>query len=276
MSCSTLSLAAAEELAGTASVASRWLVVEVGGAWGRDVVADTELPSAVRERLDSWTESEDGSRVLFVRRPDRRGPQATVLAARSAEDGGELRRLRLPSLQALTDADVDAGERLDGPLVLVCVHGRRDPCCARLGVPVFDALAAEVTPELLWQSSHQGGHRFAANVLALPSGISLGRVAPESASAVATELRAGRIPLEHFRGRTIHPPPAQAAEAAVRSRFGLRNLADVRVLEVDSSRVVVQVPDGLLNVVVDATEGPVRPESCAAEPVPATTYSVRW
>jgi hypothetical protein len=276
VSCSTLSLAAGEALAGTASVASRWLVVEVGGAWGRDVVADTELPAAVRERLETWAASEDGSRLLFVRRPDRRGREATVLAARSDEDGGELRRLQLPSLQALTEADLDGGERLDGPLVLVCVHGRRDPCCARLGVPVFDALAAEVAPELLWQSSHQGGHRFAANVLALPAGISLGRVAPESASAVAAELRAGRIPLEHFRGRTIHLPSAQAAEAAVRSRLGLRHLRDVRVLDADSSRVVVQVPDGLLDVVVEATEGPARPESCAAEPVPATTYSVRW
>ena len=276
MSCSTLSLASGEAFAATASVASRWLVVEVGGAWGRDVVADTELPASVRERLATWAASEAGSRLLFVRRPDRRGPEATVLAARSDEDGGELRRLQLPSLHALTEADLDGGERLDGPLVLVCVHGRRDPCCARLGVPVFDALAAEVAPELLWQSSHQGGHRFAANVLALPAGISLGRVAPESASAVATELRAGRIPLEHFRGRTIHPPSAQAAEAAVRSRLGLRHLRDVRVLDADSSRVVVQIPDGLLDVVVEATEGPVRSESCAAEPVPATTYSVRW
>jgi hypothetical protein len=276
MSCSTLSLAVGEALAGSATVASRWLVVEVGGAWGRDVVGDTELPAAVRERLETWVQSEDGSRVLFVRRPARRGPKATVLTARSNEEGGELRRLRLPSLEALPEANLDAGERLDGPLVLVCVHGRRDPCCARLGVPVYDALAAEVAGELLWQSSHQGGHRFAANVLALPAGISLGRVAPDSASGVATELRAGRIPLEHFRGRTIHPPPAQAAEAAVRSRLGLRELLDVRVLEVDSSRVVLQTPDGLLDVVVEAREGPVRPESCAAEPVPATAYSVRW
>lgn len=276
MSCSTLSLAAGEALAGTASVVSRWLVVEVGGAWGRDVVADTELPAAVRERLETWVQDEEGSRVLFVRRPDRRGPETTVLTASSDEDGGELRRLQLASLEAFPEAVLDAGERLDGPLLLVCVHGRRDPCCARHGVPVFDALAAEVPPELLWQSSHQGGHRFAANVLALPAGISLGRVAPESASAVAAELRAGRIPLEHFRGRTIQPPLAQAAEAAVRSRLELRDLRDVRVLEFDASRVVLQTPGGVLDVVVETTEGSVRPESCAAEPVPATTYSVRW
>jgi hypothetical protein len=276
VSCSTLSLAAGEALAGTASVASRWLVVEVGGAWGRDVVPDTALPAGVRERLERWLQTEDGSRVLLVRRPDRRGPETTIFSARSDEDGGDLRRLRLPSLEALPGADLDTGEWLEGPLLLVCVHGRRDPCCARQGGPVFDALAGEVPPELLWQSSHQGGHRFAANVLALPAGISLGRVAPESASAVAAELRAGRIPLEHFRGRTIHTPVAQAAEAAVRGRLRLRGLRDVRVLEYDSRRVVLQTPDGALDVVVDTERGPVRAESCAAEPVPARVYSVRW
>ncbi len=41
--------------------------------------------------------------------------------------------------------------------------GRRDRCCARLGVPLFDALAPHVDADRLWQSSHHGGHRFAAN-----------------------------------------------------------------------------------------------------------------
>ena len=36
--------AAGEAPAGTAPTVRRWLVVEVGGAWGRDAVPDTELP----------------------------------------------------------------------------------------------------------------------------------------------------------------------------------------------------------------------------------------
>ena len=65
--CSQASLDAEEPLAGTATEARRWLLVEVRGAWGRDPVADTELPPGVRERL-----SELEGRVTFVRRPDRR------------------------------------------------------------------------------------------------------------------------------------------------------------------------------------------------------------
>ncbi len=276
MSCSTLALAAGERLAGTATVARRWLLLEVRGTWGRDVVADTELDQEVRERLESWVAEEEGSRVLFLRRPERREGPVAVFLARSEEDGGELRRLTLSTLQALPDADLDAGEPVTGPLVLVCAHGRRDPCCARNGVPLFDALSAHVPAELLWQSSHQGGHRFAANVLVLPAGLSLGRVPAGEAATIAADVAAGRIPLEHFRGRTIHSADAQAAEATVRAQLGLAELDDVRVLKSASGRVVLETPTGTLETTVDASPGAVRPESCGADPAPATVYRVRW
>lgn len=276
MSCSGLALAAGEALAGTAPTARRWLVLEVGGPWGRDAVPDTELPDPVRGRLEGWLSEESGSRVLFSRRPERRGPEAIVWIAHSERDGGELWRLALPSLAALPDVSLDEGEPVAGPLFLVCVHGRRDPCCARNGVPVFEALAAHVAPDLLWQSSHHGGHRFAANVLVLPAGLSLGRVAPEAAGSVAEDVQADRIPLAQFRGRTVDPPEAQAAEAAVRERLGVAGLRDVRVLDYAPGRVRLQAPGGMLVVSVEAVEGPHRPESCGADPVPARSYRVRW
>jgi hypothetical protein len=276
MSCSSLALATGEALAGTAPTVRRWLVVEVGGAWGRDAVPDTELLDPVRARLEDWLSEEPGSRVLFVRRPERRGPEAIVWVARSEHDGGELRRLTLNSLRSLPDASLDEGEPIARPLFLVCVHGRRDPCCARNGVPVFEALADHVAPDLLWQSSHQGGHRFAANVLALPAGLSLGRVGPDTAASVAADVRAERIPLAHFRGRTVDPPEAQAAEAAVREQLGVAGLRDVYVLDHAPGRVRLQGPAGVLEVSVDTAEGTHRPESCGAAPVPATNYRVRW
>ena len=276
MSCSTLALAAGERLGGTATVARRWLLLEVRGVWGRDVVADTDLDQEVRERLESWVAEEEASRVLFLRRPERREGPVAVFLARSDEDGGELRRLTLPTLQALPDANLDAGELVMGPLVLVCAHGRRDPCCARNGVPLFDALSAHVRVELLWQSSHQGGHRFAANVLVLPAGISLGRVPAEEAATIAADVAAGRIPLEYFRGRTMHSADAQAAEAAVRAQLGLAELEDVRVLTSALGSVVLETPTGTVEATVDASPGAVRPESCGADPAPATVYRVRW
>ena len=68
--CAEGSTAASEPLAGTASAGARWLVVERSGAWGRDAVADTELPIDVR------------ARARGLRRP--RAPRAP---ARPAGDG---------------------------------------------------------------------------------------------------------------------------------------------------------------------------------------------
>ncbi len=55
-------------------------------------------------------------------------------------------------------------------MALVCTHGRHDVCCAVRGRPVAAALAAAATGWDVWECSHVGGDRFAANVLLVPSG----------------------------------------------------------------------------------------------------------
>ena len=261
--CWTSSLAAGEPLAGTAPQARRWLLVETRGAWARDVDG-TMLPADVRKLVSGF----DG-RVQLIRRPDRREGEALAFVAESDEAGGTLRCF---------DAfpDLTGGERIEGTMFLVCCHGRRDPCCARIGTPVFEALRVEVPDDSVWQSSHLGGHRFAANVLVLPSGIVLGRVSPGDAPRIAAELAAGRIPLEHYRGKTIHPPEAQAADAAVRERFGLTGLDDVVILSAVDGRVGLATPSGAIDAVVEAVTGPPLIESCGKEPAVSTRYDVRW
>lgn len=252
---------AAEPLAGTATVASRFLVVEHRGRWGRDPLDD-------ETGLDGWRHHAatgfDG-RVLLVRRPDRRRGTEAAFAADVDHAGGKLRSLT-PGGEA---------RPVDAPLILVCVHGRRDRCCAQLGVPVFDALAAHVAPDRLWQSSHHGGHRFAANVLVLPSGVQLGRVRPEEASATAALITDGRVPLDRYRGRTLDPPRVQAADAEARRVFGIDRIADVRPLGDDGSIVELETPAGIVRVRVDEEEGPAVPVSCGADPEPTTRLVAR-
>jgi hypothetical protein len=141
---------------------------------------------------------------------------------------------------------------------------------------VFGALGAHLPADRLWQSSHLGGHRFAANVLVLPDGILLGRVTPGDAERVAASLAAGTILLDRYRGRTFHTPEAQAADAAVRERLGLARGGDVAVLAARDGRVRLATPDGEIEAVVSSEPGPDRLESCGADPVPSVRYSVRW
>ncbi len=269
MSCSELSLGAGEQLAGTATAARRWLLVESRGAWGRDALRDSGLPTSVAETIDAF----DG-KVLLMRRPDRRHG-VTVVHAEATEDGGWARLLELDALQDLPGADLAAGILLDRPLVLVCAHGRRDACCARLGVPLYEALGTHLPPGSLWQSSHLGGHRFAPNVLIVPFGVQLGRVPVEEAHAVAAAVGAGRIPLERYRGRTLYAAPVQAAEVAVRRTLGLDLIGELRLLSHTAGVVRFATGRGEVTVSVEEVTGPTVPASCGEEAEPTITWSAR-
>jgi len=264
--CSGSSLAAGESLAGTATQGASWLLVEVRGAWGRDAIADSELPSGVRGAMDSFP-----GKVILMRRPDRRRG-VVVIRATAEEGGGTAVRQELGSLEELPGADLGKGDPATGPIVLVCAHGRRDACCARLGPPLFEALASHVAAERLWQASHLGGHRFAPNVLVLPQGIQLGRIPVGRAAEVVELLANDRIPLDLYRGRTIYVPPVQAAELAVRSVMGCDGLADLQLVSHEGDLVTFSTPVGELVMRVEERQGPVVPASCGADPEPTVGW----
>jgi hypothetical protein len=264
MSCSALSAAAGIPLAGTAKRADRWLLLEHRAPWGHDALEDSGLDERFGRALE-----ESGRSVLLVRRPGRAQGPLVAFAAQTAEEGGALVRLELARLADVLEVDPDRdGVPVAGPLVLVCTHARRDVCCATLGVPAYNALRRHVPEGMLWRSSHLGGHRFAANLLALPDGIQLGRVEPDAAAEVAAALADRRIPLRFYRGRTVHAREVQAADAAVREALGLDRIDDVRLMEHDGGRVVLDTPHGAVEVSVAERAGPSLPASCGKDAEP--------
>jgi hypothetical protein len=269
--CSELSEAAGEPIAGTASFARSWLVVEVPGNWPRDVSDGAGLPPEGREAVRHWLGRTPAARLLYVRRPRRASADGTLaFVVRADEDDTAVRRIDLASLAALGQIDLDsAGTPTSRPLVLVCGHGARDRCCALRGTAVYGALASAVDVEDVWVSSHQGGHRFAANVLVLPHGIQLGRLAVADAPEAVAEVLGGRVPLARYRGRTAYPPVVQAAERAVREATGLIALDDLRVLDLDGDRVSFQDRAGGRHAArVERGVGPIVPASCGVDPEP--------
>jgi len=261
--CSALSLAAGEPLAGTAARADAFLLVEVRGGWQREALDGLEGDGAAAVR--AWLEATPRSKVLLVRRPGRRTAELAAFVVHAATDPPTIRRFGFGGHDDLLAADLGrGGEPVAGPIVLVCGHGRRDACCARLGRPLYDALREELEPDSLWLSSHQGGHRFAPNLLWLPEGLAFGRVEPESAAALVDELRHGRLPLDRFRGRTTLPPEAQAAEIAARAGAGAVGVGDVELVSAEGGRVRLALPAGEVDVVVEVRPGRVQPQSCGA------------
>jgi hypothetical protein len=151
---------------------------------------------------------------------------------------------------------------------LVCTNGARDPCCAIRGAAVADALAV-ARPGAAYESSHLGGHRFAANLLVLPDGLCFGRLDVRSALALLEELDAGRLPLEHFRGRSSFTEAQQAAEVLVRMELKLSGLDDLQLeiglsdSEPQSHATTFRTRDGgLVTAIVHGRPLPPRRLSC--------------
>jgi hypothetical protein len=236
--CSELSQANGESLAATASRIDHWVLLEYRGLWARDELRASLLPDGIKERLTTQLGGLPRARLLFVRRPDRRSHSGLALFyGRTSEHDPWFRSLELEAYEDLFDLDLAAafddpaaaGAPLDHPLLVVCTHGKRDPCCARYGRPLYEGLREAADDEWVWQSTHVGGDRFAGNLVCLPEGVYYGRVSRLHALAVLEEHLAGRIELAHYRGRCCYSFPVQAAELEVRRGSGVLGIADVHV-----------------------------------------------
>jgi (2Fe-2S) ferredoxin len=105
-----------------------------------------------------------------------------------------------------------------GAHVFVCVHTNRDARCGEWGVPFYNALQEEVKRQdaiaHVYQTSHIGGHRFAATCIIYPQAIWYGNLRPEDASRlVAQHLNEEQLLPEHYRGRLGSSFCQQVAEA---------------------------------------------------------------
>jgi hypothetical protein len=275
--CSTISAAASEPLAGSAPHARRWLLLEAPGTWGRDALRGGALPDAVGRRLQAWEQEGPAGRVLLIRRHGglSGAPPAVILVERR-DEGLVVRRRVVDRLDELAGADLRFGPRdatSDLPVVLVCTHGKRDACCARLGTPVYRALAGQLGEERVWQCTHLGGHRFAANVLVFPHGLLLGRVSAENAPGLVNDVLAGRVPVQHARGHVWWPAEVQAAELAVHRHLGDGGAARVEFVGSSDGRYRFATAEGEIVVSVSSEQGPTVPVSCGGEPEPTSRFA---
>jgi hypothetical protein len=266
--CSEDSLQNAEPLAGTASRVDHWILVEYRGLWGYDAVAASGLSDELKEHLRRQRDARPNTKLLFVRRPHRREhPSLSVFWGSSPERGGELFHAEVDRYDDLLDLDLTArgADRLGHPLLLVCTHGKHDRCCARYGRPLYEALEDQAEGDWVWQSSHLGGDRFAGNVVFLPEGLYFGRVAPVDAWSVLDEYLAGRIELEHYRGRSAYSFGEQTAEVAVRRAAGLPGLDDLELVEHESEHVRFRAGARDFDVAVSYEPGALTYLTCSAE-----------
>lgn len=272
--CSLVAREIGEPLPGTAPVAPAWLLVEEAGPWpARSPGAvtanrvDADAMAGLSDRFDDLP-----IRLQWIRgvgREERVGPTRRVLLVHPRDphtgaDGwterldvahaGELAGLDPEALLSPTPPGV--GDRHGGIVAAVCTHAKKDVCCAALGRPAADALvksdAAMSGAVTVVETTHLGGHRFAATFAVFPEGVVYGHVPPDDATRILGGHLDGRLDVAHLRGRSALDAWGQAAECFTRHELDLWGVADVTIGDVDEH------VDGTATVDVRTTTGAVR------------------
>ncbi|MFJ4716365.1 sucrase ferredoxin [Streptomyces sp. NPDC088785] len=222
--CSDAARSRADPLAGTAPYGSTWILVEYRGGWPPNGFDGLPLEPGTKDLVFSAAQAVR-ARILLIRRHGRRAPDGPRRWAvlRHGTDGVHRQTwgtwTRDEDLTGIVGALAAPGDLGGPPVVLVCAHGLHDACCAVRGRPVGRALS-ERWPDLVWECTHIGGDRFAANIVVAPDGVYYGNLDAASSVEVVADHLADRVRADHLRGYTDLFPPQQTAVAALLRRFG--------------------------------------------------------
>lgn len=207
----------------SATVGARfWLLIEHSGPWASHL-EDCRLPEEIHALIRRAQNL--GIRPQLIRRPGHRKPVTGGIHVMVADATAPEPWIAEGVIAGPSDLDMDALVAgvvpescilVSEPVFLVCTHAKRNACCARIGLPLARSLA-EVLPDRIWETSHVGGDRYAANLVCLPHGLYYGSMSQAAAIAAVDAYRSGEVILDRFRGRAGIPEPSQAAEHFVRA-----------------------------------------------------------
>lgn len=288
--CSQLARATTNDMAGTATEAAHWLLIEDPSPWGRNAVEDAAWYPEIAATAEQWRTDVPDLRIQLIRRQlttwDVRGTIRCfvvragidpVVHAHRVSHYADLTALDVPQLLRRGPATLP-----EAPLVLTCTNGRRDACCAKWGRPVA-AAAHKAHSNGAWQTSHLGGHRFAPTALVLPSGMHYGWLDAKAMPTVVAAHQARQVyDLAHCRGRVTQPRPVQAACIALRRRLSSTALHDGegQILSHPHEnmwRVRVTMEGAPHHARVEAEPGPSFRHSCRSDaPKASTVWAVVW
>ncbi len=237
--CSDFSISLGEPVFATAPRIEAWILLEYPYAHPAKALKESNLQEVIKQRLSAALDAIPHSRLLMIKKSNRKlQSDVNLILALSGANHPRMTRFQLKDYSDILSMDLEAAftelvsqpdEGEVTPLILVCTNGKRDVCCARYGLPLFNEMKKYDRADV-WQSSHMGGHRFAANVISLPYGIYYGRIPVSGARSFIEHCQSGEIDLPYYRGRTCYTAEQQAAEYLLRQHNGNFAVDDLQML----------------------------------------------
>ncbi len=235
--CSQIAKADNATLYGTVSDKSQvWALVEYSGKWPKGATkSGASLPGALFQWIEAQRDAISGFRPILIKRKTVTDTKSVFIAIPGPTDA-KLYQFQISSYEELSSLDINTilaggGETqrlLDEQVVLVCTNGLHDNCCSMFGLPVYDAFEKDTSLNV-WQSSHIGGHRYAATAAVFPSGVYYGYLAPSAVVSVGKDIDTKQIALQYYRGRSFQPAVVNAADYFLRNVLSLTADAAVKL-----------------------------------------------
>ena len=208
--CRELTRASGEPIGGSAPFADQFIFITWPKKfWNREAL---ESGGGFPQGLKAWSKSNSSpGNKITIRLLSKPGlettsvslflyPQAKMISGLNPEQVPEV-------LERWLDSPENPGlgwETLETEQLFVCTHGKHDLCCAKFGQTVYQRLREEASDRKLeldvWEASHLGGHRFAANLMRFPGGHSHGHLQEDMVPAFLDDWEAGKIHASTYRG----------------------------------------------------------------------------
>jgi len=226
-----------EPIAGTAPRAKHYIFMSwPKSRWGYDALDAKGLPNELKDWLNQQNQTYGKTAFRLIHQKTRKTAHVRIFLL---PGGIHYAEVPLSELMDVLTAHFQGNPPpkylqppLTSPVVFICTNGRHDKCCAKFGQRIFKQTRQTVSTREsqidVWESTHLGGHRFAATSMVFPVGHAYGRLYAEDISPWLECLEQKKVYAPAFRGNTNLELLEQTAEAYIQ-QYGYRKKWDSQI-----------------------------------------------
>ena len=210
------------------------LLVEIDEPFAKDALPGSSIPDEVKTHLQNQADLMGNAKVLLIRNKQSEKGKIRYFAVNNA--------IGIPIVYSNT---VEHYENLlfdwfslmqqtftpyTKPLYLVCTNGKRDKCCAKFGLPIYENLYSQLPPDSVWECSHFGGHRLAPTLITLPNNLCYGNLSLPDLPLLIAATEQQQVWLPKLRGRCAYTTAVQAADYFLRQQQSFASSKEIQLL----------------------------------------------